>query len=179
MGIAMSHFKSTAIGVCLIGAAAAIYVFGASRYEDGRIAERGKWQKLENTELAAANARIIKLESDARQLEREHAAAMTQASATYQESMQHEKATRDRVIADLRSGALRLRVDLASRQGAAGDPAGATGAAAGRCDGEARAELSVSASEFLVGLAAEADAVVHQLAACQAVVIADRKINQP
>lgn len=53
---------------------------------------------------------------------------------------------------------------------------GATGAAAGPGgrDGPEGSELSLPASRFLLALANEADGVVNQLTACQAVVEADR-----
>ncbi len=153
----------------------AIYGYGRWQYARGEQAERAAWQQRENAELTAANARIVELSAAYRAREQQHAADLASASATYQESLQHEKATHDRTLVDLRSGALRLRVPLARRQTAAGERAAEAGAGAGRCDGETHAELSVAASEFLVGLASEADEVVHQLAACQAVVTADRK----
>ena len=50
----------------------------------------------------------------------------------------------------------------------------ATGTGAGSSDGAARADIQPAASDDLVALAADADAVVRQLNACQAVVISDR-----
>lgn len=166
--------------VLLVGLAYALIAhYGNARYKAGETAERGRWMQRENTELIAANARIIELERSARANEWLQAQRLADASKTYQESLQHEKATHNRIVSDLRTGALRLRIELARRETAAGGTAGDSPPGPGRCDGEARAELSTAAAEFLVGLAAEADAVVHQLTACQAVVIADRQINQP
>lgn len=153
--------------------------YGHSRYTAGETAERGRWIQRENTELTTANARIIELERSARVNERLQAERLAAASQTYQESLQHEKATHDRTVSDLRTGALRLRIELASRQTAGSGIAASLIAGPGRCDGETRAELSTASAEFLVGLASEADTVVHQLTACQAVVMADREINQP
>lgn len=158
---------------------ASFLAYGGNRFKAGELAERGVWMQRENAELTVANARIIELERAARAQEQRNADQLAAASKTYQESIEHEKATHDRTVADLRSGARRLRIELARRPAAAGDTAGTAGPGAGRCDGEARAELSAAAAEFLVGLAGEADAVVHQLTACQAVVESDRQINQP
>lgn len=164
----------------LVGLAwSGIVAYGNVRYTAGENAERSRWVQRENTELTTANARVIELERAARANERLQAERLAAASQTYQESLQHEKATHDRTVAGLRTGALRLRIELARRQTADGSGTAGFGPGAGRCDGEARAELSTAAAEFLVGLAAEADAVVHQLTACQAVVSADRQINQP
>jgi hypothetical protein len=166
--------------VLLVAAiAASIKSYGSHRYDQGKLAELTVWQQRENDELAWANARIVAQEAAARAQEQHNAQQLAAASQTYQESLQHEKATHDRTVADLRTGALRLRIELARRQTADGGSAAGSTPGPGRCDGETRAELSTAAAEFLVGLAAEADTVVHQLTACQAVVIADRQINQP
>lgn len=153
--------------------------YGNHRYEQGQTAERAVWLQRENTELATANARIVELEAGARQTEQLVAKAEAAASQTYQESLNHEKTAHERTVAELRTGNRRLRIELASRPPAAGDQAGPTAATAAGCDGATFGELSTAAAEFLVGLANEADTVVHQLTACQAVVIADRQINQP
>jgi len=152
----------------------AIYAYGDEQFGLGQKAERAEWLSRENTELTEANALIVALEEAAREKERQHALAMAAVSAQYQEDLRDEKATRDRVVADLRSGAQRLRIELARRETAGGSGTAEGSASAGRCDGETHAELSVAASEFLVGLASEADEVVRQLTACQAVVTADR-----
>jgi hypothetical protein len=159
-----------------------IIVWGLSRiagaiYQAGATAERSAWQKRENAELVKANARVIELESQARAQEHRHADDLALASQTYQEKLAHEKAAHDRTVADLRSGALRLRIELARRQTGSGSATAEAVSSAGRCDGETRAELSAASAEFLVGLASEADEVVHQLTACQAVVTADRQIQ--
>ncbi|MGB4065364.1 MAG: lysis system i-spanin subunit Rz [Azonexus sp.] len=153
--------------------------YGNHRYEQGQTAERAAWLQRENTELVAANARIVELEDEARQKEQRAAKDIAAASQTYQENLSHEKALHERTVADLRAGHRRLRIELASRPPAIGDPASPTATAAAGCDAATFGELSTAAAEFLVGLANEADTVVHQLTACQAVVIADRQINQP
>lgn len=165
------------LGAVLLVAAvvAAIYAYGQQQFGLGEKAERTAWLARENTALTKANTRIKELEDQARAREREHAQDMAAASAKYQEDLKHEKAAKDRAVADLRSGALRLRIPVTCPDGAGGSGTAAPGPGTVGRDGEARAELSVQASEFLVGLASEADEVVHQLTACQAVVTADRK----
>ena len=165
------------LGAVLLVAAVsgAIYAYGQQQFGLGEKAERTAWLTRENTTLTKANARIKELEDQARAREREHAQDMAAASAKYQEDLKHEKAAKDRVIADLRSGALRLRIPVTCPNAAGGSGTAAPGSGTVGRDGETRAELSVEASEFLVGLASEADEVVHQLTACQVVVSADRK----
>lgn len=155
--------------------ALAIYAYGQQQFGLGEQAERSAWLKRENAELTMANAKIKTLEEEYRKREAQHATDMAAVSTKYQQELAHVKADKDRVIADLRSGALRLRIAVAAARPGGGSAAAATGTAAAGCDGEARAELSGAASEFLVGLANECDEVTHQLAACQAVIVKDRK----
>lgn len=163
-------------GIALAAAAAgAIYTYGEHQFGLGETTERAAWLKRENTELTAANALIKKQEDQARATEREHALALAGVSAQYQEDLKHEKTKADRVIGDLRRGALRLRIPATCPDAARDGGAAATGAGSGGRDGETRAELSGAAAEFLVGLASEADAIVLQLTACQGVIAADRK----
>lgn len=163
-----------AIAAAIYGA---IVSYGNGRYEAGKQAEKAAWTQRENAELVTANAEIVRLNAQARKDEQDHAAALAKASGTYQESLKNEKAAHDRTVADLRSGALKLRIELARREGADGSASGTPGAGSGGCDGAAYGELSPAAAGFLVGLASEADEVVHQLTACQADLTADRRIN--
>lgn len=155
--------------------AGVIYAYGDRQFEQGETTERAAWLQRENSALAAANEQIKVLEEAARASERAHALALAGVSQKYQEDLQHGKAENDRVIADLRRGALRLRIPATCPDAARDGGAAAPGASPGGRDGETRAELSDAASEFLVGFASECDAVVLQLTAGQAVIAADRK----
>lgn len=107
----------------------------------------------------------------------EHA-AQAQAAAIdqhYQEAIANEKQSTDRTINDLRTGAISLRKRLAAITiTAAGMPCTATSAGCG--DGAATVGLQAEDAALLVRLSAEADAIVQQLNACQAVVRADRAV---
>ena len=137
--------------------------------------ERAVWQGKESKELAAANAKILKLEQEARDREARQALALAEASADYQKRIADEKKKRDAAVAAARAGALVLR-DPGRPVGACPDRGEAPGAPAGTVgrDGAAGGELSREAAAFLLELAGEADAVAEQLTACQAVVKADR-----
>ncbi len=167
--------RALAVLVLVAAVVAAIYAYGRQQFGLGGQAERAAWLARENGALTKANGRIKELEEQARAREHEHAQDMANTSAKYQEDLKHEKSAKDRVIADLRSRALRLRIPVTCPISAAGDRTAAPGTGAAGRDGETRAELSVEASEFLVGLTSEADEIVHQLDACQAVINADRK----
>ncbi|MDR2188922.1 MAG: lysis protein [Azonexus sp.] len=171
-----------AIALALMAALAlGVYTAVSSIYEAGRGFERGLWQAREAEELIAANAEIARLVTAARAAEQAHSAAMAAAALSYQEKITHETHRRDRVIADLRNGALRLRDPgpATTGQNAACDPAAQTSTAAAGGDDPPAPGLSRPTAEFLVGEAARADAVAVQLAACQTVVVADRQQQQP
>lgn len=133
------------------------------------------WQTRENGELREANKTILRLTSEAQATETAHAQRLVQASATYQESLEHEKQiNRDRVAA-ARAGTYRLRDPAAPSLKACSGASGQAAAAAGGRDGEAAGELSGAAAEFLLDLTSEANAVVHQLTAAQAVIVANQQ----
>ena len=149
--------------------------WGANRLiETGKTRQRLEQAQTENAAMAAANDRIVKLQSEVRQKEAVYAAAVNAIQTKFVKDLQHEKARHDSTVAALRSGALRLRIPVASCSQGGGSAVGTPGASAGGRDAAPRAELSEPAAEFLVGLASDADQVVHQLTACQAIVAADR-----
>jgi len=170
-------------GVLLaLAALLAAGALGAGAYRAGMNAERNAWLARDNAQLRSANARIAQLQAQARAQEQAHGTAMAAAAAQFKKDLHDVRTQKDGVIADLRSGRLRLRIPVvptsaACGAGGAGGASTEAGAGAAGGDGEARAELSGAAAEFLVSLASEADAVVRQLSACQAVVAADRELQ--
>lgn len=156
----------------------AFYSHGEQQYLAGQQDERNAWLRRDNEALRIANGRITTLQQAARDQEQAHGKAMAEIASQHQKDLKDAGAEKDRVIADLRTRNLRLRVPVVSTTVTACGGGGAgteAGAGAGQRDGETTAELSGAAAEFLVGLASEADDVARQLSACQAVVIADRK----
>ncbi|MCB5187382.1 lysis protein [Methylobacillus caricis] len=158
-------------------------------YDNGSTAKDIEWQGKYNIDLHAAN---ISLQDALLQLnaEQETSRAYSQAvqesfafiSADYQEKLRHVETRKDSVIAGLRANAQQLRIGIktASSAGACApgqDQPGETNTATFGRDGEARAELSDTAAEFLVSLASEADQVVEQLTSCQQLLIAQRRAS--
>jgi len=151
-----------------------VYAYGQQQFGLGEKTERGTWLKRENGQLVTANAKIRSLEEQYRMQEHDHTAALASISSQYQKDLAHVKADKDRVIASLRNGSMRLHIPIAATVQPNGGTASAVVLAATGRDGETRAELSVAASEFLVGLASEADEITKQLGRCQDVINADR-----
>ena len=142
-------------------------------YEAGGDAREAPWLKREAQTNADAANRIKAAEDRARAAEALAAARLVSISGAYQNGLQENEREKNAAVAALRAGK-RLYIGAACPPAGGSEPAQAAAGAGGR-DGEARAELSESAAEWLVGLASEADAVVRQLTACQAVIEADRK----
>ena len=101
--------------------------------------------------------------------------ALTQISSAYQTELSNAETQHNRDVAAIRTGAIKLR-DAAATPMHADCPPGPEAAtpAPGR-DATAGCELSADASGFLLGEADRADTYTRQLAACQAVVLEDRK----
>lgn len=162
-----------------VGLLALLYFYGQHQFGQGEEAEKARWMARENIQLREANAEINQLNQQARDQERQHAEAVAHISTQLQEQLQHVKSQKDSVIADLRAGALRLRIPVntaAASPACSGIPSEAYASASGR-DGETRADLSAEAAEFLIGLASEADEAVRQLTSCQALLQADREVQ--
>lgn len=161
----------------IVGFLVALIAVGAGGYlkgeHDGKTAEKAEWQGRENTELTAANAKIFALEEGARKLEREHAQRLADISAKFEKDKANAAAQKERDIAAARAGALSLRIPSPCK-----DPGGSDGGAApaspGERDGAKTTELPRAVTEFLLGFADDADEVVDQLTACQAVISSDR-----
>lgn len=152
--------------------------YGEQQYQAGQQAERTSWLGRDNEALRTANGRIATLQQEVRDKEQAHGKAMAGIAGQHQEDLKHVRTEKDRVIADLRARNLRLRIPaVPTTSSACSGSCALSEADTGTCqrDGEETAELSGAAAEFLVGLASEADDVVWQLSACQAVVFEDRK----
>lgn len=164
--------------VIVAGIYASILAYGQQQFSQGEKAESARWLKRENAELTTTNAKLKTLEEQYRLREQQHAEQLAAASKKYQEELHHAKIERDHLVADLRTGDLRLYIGLATTAQPAGGnyttpPITCT---SGR-DGETRCELSRTSAEFLVGLASECNEVVHQLNAAQDIIAKDR--SQP
>ena len=107
------------------------------------------------TELAQATARVLTLERAA-------GAALAQRADHLTQEQSHAKNERDHFNADVRSGAVRLSIPVASGQCAA--TADSTTAASARH--QARAELEPATAAALDAIAGDGDDATRQLNAC-------------
>jgi prophage endopeptidase len=149
----------------LIGGAIALAIAAAAGFGAGWKVESWRWD-ASLKEAAEARAQAL---SDGIKEQNERALHQEAIASTFEKGKADVAKRKDAVIADLRADVFILR-----------DPGLSTGsttvtARAGECDGGAPGKLSRPASEFLLGLASDADEVTKQLAACQAVVRSDRE----
>lgn len=117
-----------------------------------------------DAENALATADAVK---EVRRLEQAATAYVAGIDQLHREALENEVQSRDRTIADLHAGAAQLRSRFTCP--AAADLPGAANST-GSGDEAGEGGLQAADGEFLVRLAAEADAVVLQLQACQAIV---------
>lgn len=157
--------RAVTLGVAAI---VAVCLFRAEAFTAGRAAERAATQQREQARALAAAKRELALTAAARDAERRHAAALLQLDARHAKELADATTARDRTIADLRSGALRLRREwTCPTDGAAAtaaDPGGAVDAA----------ELRRQGAADLVRLLDEADADIRYW---QDVARADRALS--
>lgn len=140
----------------------------------GHVAERVDWQKKDNQELAAANAKIVELTQQVRATEHNHATQLADISTKYEEKLQNANAQKGKDIAAARAGTLRLHYTAPTAQTADIGAASSVAAAPGGCNGATAGELPPEITANLYALADDADTIVVQLGACQDIVRQDR-----
>jgi hypothetical protein len=139
----------------------------------GHTAEKAAWQARENTELTAANAKILSLEEARRAEEQLHAQQVADISTKFEKEKADAAAQKARDIAAARAGRLVLRVPAACESTGGGD-SGKAAAGAGEHNGGATTELPRTITANLFELADDCDAVARQLGAAQGVIRSDR-----
>ncbi|MDH0866447.1 lysis system i-spanin subunit Rz [Mitsuaria sp. GD03876] len=110
--------------------------------------------------LRAADTRLRRVEADLR-------TSSSTATDALKRALHDEKTQHDRLVAELRAGAVRLSVPIVATGGAAciADAARSAGTAGGDRN-ETRAELAPAAAEDLAAIATDGNAAIVQLNAC-------------
>lgn len=152
-------------------------LFGVGKWqrEDGRTAERVESQAREIETVTAANAKIKQLNDAARAAEHASAVAIATIGAEHASAIETLEARRRRDVAAVRDGAIKLRVAGTCTPSPGGSAVPEARAAPGLGDGAQSIELPREATDFLLGLANDADQVADQLRSCQSIVLNDRK----
>lgn len=166
-----------AIIAALILWAASIGGVGYWQNHAGHTAERVAWQEKDSQELREANAAIIALEESARATEQQHAREISDIGTTYEKERQDAKHKTDTTLAAVHAGTIVLRDPYTSSLHPSGSKTCEAATGSIISDGSTPAKLSDESAGFLLGISGEADEVVSQLAACQAVIRSDRGVS--
>jgi hypothetical protein len=181
IGVTALIYLGLVVALAAIGAGV---FFGGKSYLDGvdaRGFDRGQkeaqtaYLARDNKALAAATQRIRELQERVRATEAEAAAGVATIDAAHDKELANVKERNERDVAAARSGALRLRDRWRNEARActAERVRDSDRAIAGTTSGsneEAGGEFSPEATEFLLGEANRADAIVEQLGAAQAII---------
>ena len=117
------------------------------------------------TAQATAAAALVQATGRVLQLERTAAGQLTTRTDQLTEDNHHAQTDRDRFMADVRSGAIRLSIPV-TRQCPSASASATDSAAAGSDRQQARAELDGAAAAALDAIASDGDAATRQLNAC-------------
>lgn len=178
----MNVYKALGALAAVVAALGALYwmatALDARGYARGVHETESKWQARELKQQADFDSEKERLRKQYADRERGWTAMLNQIDTQHQKEIEDAQKQKDSDVAAARTGAIRLRDQLASCHAAAnanrGDSAAKAPFTASVSDGEAGAELSPAATGFLLSEADRADSIVRQLTACQAVVRADR-----
>ncbi len=143
--------------------------------DEVRAERNAYWKGEQEKMLQEAADRLAKAIEAAREQERKLEAELASLMSKFRKEIANVQAQRDRDVAAARSGALRLRLpaSVCADSLAYGPPApGSPGS-----DGSSGTYLPQQITSDLFSLANDADAVVAQLTACQAIVKADRSLQ--
>lgn len=159
----------------LAGALVGGWSLDRAAYKRGVAAVEARYAARDAEAARQAAQRVDELQAQARAAEQAAAARLAAVSTDYQRRLASAATENDRMRRALAAGDVRLR--FPRTEPAADGPRGAaaeTGAAAAGCHGPEAGQLPRAVALDLWQLAADADAVAEQLAACQAVLRGDR-----
>lgn len=149
-----------------LGLVAAGLLYGSSRFDAGL--EKGRIElaaHLEDDKAATAKFNAETAKKDTAQAE-----AIAQIGFRYEREKADALKAQDSVIADLRSGAVRVRDRFRTCPGVSNAPAGS-----GLDHGEADSGFNATDAEAAFGITGDGDAGIIQLTACQAILTKERE----
>ena len=127
--------------------------------------KQGQWDAARVQEAEAVAVAVKEAHDQAMSKERELTQKLNNQSKTYQAKLKEKDNEKAAALERFRSDGLRISVETSSSQnGVSGDSSNSCG-----CDGGATAKLSDEVAQRLVERRTEADKIVEQLTACQAI----------
>lgn len=153
------------VGAKWIFAAVIAVALFATGWWLGDSLKQGEWDAARVQEAEAVAVAVKEAHDKAMFKERELTQKLNSQSKQYQVKLQEKDREKAAALERFRSDGLRISVEAgASKDGVPGDPADTC-----RCDGGATAKLSDEVAQRLVERRTEADKIVEQLTACQAI----------
>lgn len=171
----MLEIRLILVVAALAGALVGGWSLDRAAYKRGAAAVEARYQARDAETARETAQRIEKLQAQARAAEQSAAQRLASVSADYQRRLANAATKNDRMRRALAVGDVRLRFDPTEPAERSHGAAASTVAAACGRDGSATGELPRAIALDLWSLAADADAVAEQLAACQQVIGEDRR----
>lgn len=150
---------------------ASIVATGFWQRHDGAASCESKWQEVQAKEATEAATRIQQLEEANRTKENDHRTELSRIVEDYEKRLGRAHRA---PVPDIRSGIERV-CDQSSAVSTGSGGTGQTSTPAPGSDATPQSDVLGKVAEDLSALALEADQVVLQLQACQAIVLQDRK----
>jgi prophage endopeptidase len=139
-------------------------------FDEGFAEATEQCEARERAAKADYDKRVLALQQQKREAEQEQAAQLAIAGANYEKDLQDAQDQRKRDLAAAQSGAIKLRVAGLCPRAPDTSTSPETSTATAERDGAAGGELPAALTGRLLELADDANEVVRQLGACQAVV---------
>lgn len=170
----MSELRLILAVAALAGVLVGGWSLDRAAYQRGAAAVEARYAARDAEAARQTAARVQDLEEQARAAERAAAARVSAVSTDYQRRLADAETDNARMRAALLRGDLRLRIPAERPRFDGVSPTAAAAPTTAGCDDPPRGELPREVALDLWQLAADADALAAQLAACQAIVRADR-----
>lgn len=148
-------------------------MFGRNIANNAAKARLQKETEAKLVQMQSLMTENLRLSNEVRAKESAHASKLASVSKTYQEELQNVRFEKDKFMASVRAGTIKLHIP---KSASSYTTLGQVNVTASRCDASTESELPRDVTEFLYSEASRADEIVKQLTACQSVVLEDRKI---
>ena len=160
--------------LAIVAMAATLFGFFVTGYHRGHRAAAAQWQAMYAADIAAANAATVQALNKARDAEQQAAKQVAEIEGKLHEQQVKANNDQERLLADVRSGAVGLRQRLTCPPSKPSPMPGAASSASSSDAAEKRG-LQPADADFLIRLAGRADEVTRQLVSCQSILSAERQ----
>lgn len=175
-GLVVPSWAKYLIGYLLMLAVIIGCVWGI--YHAGVMDEHERNTAAENIKIAEYGQRVLALQTKAREDERNRVKYDNELTINYEKRLQDAQTKTNSALHDVATGTLKLRIATKGTMPACGGSTSTTSAIASAVN-ETTAELSQSASEFLISFASDCDTTAEKLNLAIDIAQGDRKEIHP